>query len=116
MITSNNLIHANTETFDQEVLQSNQPVVVDFYADWCAPCRILAPVFQRLAEEYSGRVKFVKVNIDDEIPLADRFGISGIPALVFFKDGAVVDSAVGLLPPGELMGKLNRVAGVPISY
>jgi thioredoxin 1 len=113
MITkSSNLISATIHNFDEEVIRSRQPVVVDFYADWCSPCKILAPVFQRLAEEYAGRLKFVKVNVDEEIPLADRFGISGIPALVIFKDGAIVDSVVGLLPPGELMEKLDRVAGI----
>ena len=109
--TSNNLIRATTQSFNQEVLQASQPVMVDFYADWCAPCKMLAPVFERLAEEYSGRVKFVKVNVDDEGPLAQQFNISGIPALVLFKDGAVFDSVVGLVPPAELKKKLDRLAG-----
>ncbi len=113
MITkSSNLISATIHNFDGEVIRSRQPVVVDFYADWCSPCRILAPVFQKLSEEYAGRLKFAKVNVEEETPLADRFGISGIPALVFFKDGAIVDSAVGLLPPGELMEKLDQLAGI----
>jgi thioredoxin 1 len=117
MITkSENLIHATIHNFDTEVLRSKQPVVVDFYADWCAPCKMLAPVFQRLAEEYAGRLKFAKVNVDEEAPLADRFGISGIPALVFFKDGAMADSVVGLLPPGELLEKLDRLAGTPANF
>jgi thioredoxin 1 len=111
MITENqNLIQAKARTFDEEVLQSRVPVVVDFYADWCAPCRMLSPVLQRLAGEFEGKLKFVKVNVDEEISLANRFRISGIPALFFFRDGHPVDSAVGLLPPEELRNKLNRLA------
>jgi thioredoxin 1 len=111
MITENsNLTHATTETFDLEVLQSNLPVVVDFYADWCAPCRMLVPMLQRLSVEFEGKVKFVKVNVDEEISLANRFKISGIPALFFFRDGNLVDNVVGLLQPEELRIKLNRLA------
>jgi len=110
MITkNNNLIHGTAKNFDQEVIGSDLPVVVDFYADWCAPCKMLAPVFQRMAEEYAGRARFVKVNVDEEASLAARFGISGIPTLILFKDGAVADSITGLLPPEEIKTKVNRL-------
>jgi thioredoxin 1 len=110
MITKkNNLIHGTTKNFDQEVIGSDLPVVVDFYADWCAPCKMLAPVFQKMAEDYAGQARFVKVNVDEEASLTDRFGISGIPTMIFFKDGAMADSATGLLPPEEIMAKVNRL-------
>jgi thioredoxin len=107
--TNTNLIHATSETFDREVLQSDRPVVVDFYADWCGPCKMLAPAFERMAEENAGRVKFVKVNVDEENGLAARYGISGIPTLVFFKNGQVADSVVGLLPPVVLQEKVQAL-------
>jgi thioredoxin 1 len=94
-------------TFDERVLRSTLPAAVDFYADWCGPCKMLAPQLERLAEEYRGRLEVFKVNVDDEGDLAVRFGISGIPTLVLFRDGRPADTVVGLLPPGLLKEKIE---------
>jgi thioredoxin 1 len=85
-----------TETqFEREVLQSDLPVVVDFYADWCPPCRAVAPVMEQLAQEYQGRVKVVKVNVEKEQRLAQRYQILSIPTILFFKNGEPVDGVLG---------------------
>lgn len=95
--------------FGSEVLQSGQPVLVDFYADWCGPCRMLAPALNELAVAYAGRARVVKVNVDEQPEIAAHFRISGIPALMFFKDGELVDSVVGLAQPSVLRDKLDRL-------
>jgi len=95
--------------FENEVLRSDQPVLVDFFAPWCGPCRILAPLIDRLAEEFQGRAKVLKVNVEDESELADVFEIRGVPTLLLFKDGEVVDRIVGLAPPQELTSRLERL-------
>jgi thioredoxin len=108
--TNEKLNHVTADSFESDVVKSDLPVAVDFYADWCGPCKMLAPQFERLAEEYAGRVKFVKVNVDEEGELASRFGISGIPTLVFFKSGRVEDSVVGLPPVTTLKSKLDLLS------
>ena len=82
-------------TFEAEVLKSDVPVVLDFWAEWCPPCRALAPTFEELAERYEGQVKFVKLNVDDNQSVPQRFGIKGIPTLVFFDGGREVERVVG---------------------
>ncbi len=89
-------------TFENEVLKSNIPVLVDFWAPWCAPCKMLTPTVESLAAEYDGKMKFAKVNVDDNQDLAVQFGIRGIPALLLFKDGKVVNTMVGLKPKDEI--------------
>jgi thioredoxin 1 len=96
-------------TFEQEVLKSDVPVVVDFWAPGCGPCRQIAPLLDQLAQEYAGRVKIVKVNVDDERSLAIRYGVMSIPTLIFFKQGAAVDQSVGLLPKDHLARKLEAL-------
>lgn len=99
-----------TEDFAQDVLASPVPVVVDFYATWCPPCRMLAPVLDRAAEAFDGRVKVVKVNVDEEPELAARFGVSGVPTLAFVRGGRVVDQVVGVPDPQTLVAKFDRLA------
>ncbi len=96
--------------FERSVLASDQPVVVDFYADWCPPCKRLAPILDRFAVEYEGRVKFVKVNTDEQQAWAGRLGVRSLPTLVFFKDGQAVDAKLGLQHPDQLRMGLDKLA------
>jgi len=90
------------DQFDQEVRQASLPVVADFFATWCPPCKALAPILDRLAAQYTGKIHFVKVNTDEAPDLAAEFGIRGIPTLLFFKNGKVVQTLVGLRSETEL--------------
>ena len=97
----------SSAVFSQEVLQSETPVLVDFFAEWCGPCRMLAPVMQELSEKYAGKVKMVKLNVDHAPELATSYGINSIPALLYFKDGQVKGSSVGFARREDLERKLN---------
>ena len=90
------------DTFTQEVLESETPVIVDFWAEWCGPCHAVAPVLDRIVEERNGEVKLVKVNIDEERALAERYGIVSIPMMILFKDGQPTATAIGAQPKGAL--------------
>lgn len=98
-------------TFDKEVLQSSVPVLVDFWAPWCPPCRAIAPSLDAIAEEYAGRAKVVKVNTDEEYDLTMRYGISNIPALLYFKDGELKDQIIGAAPQRAIAEKLAKLIG-----
>ena len=91
-----------TATFDDEVIQSDTPVIVDFWAEWCGPCHAVAPVLDKIAEERAGQLKVVKVNIDEERELADRYGIASIPTMILFKDGEPSGAVVGAQPKGAI--------------
>ncbi len=94
--------------FETVVLKSELPVLVDFWAPWCGPCRMVAPIVEELAEEYDGRVKFVKVNTDDNVRTAVAYGIRSIPTLLVFKDGQQVDQVIGFRPKGDLQRSLEK--------
>lgn len=95
------------ENFEQEVLNSDIPVLVDFYADWCGPCKMLAPVIEELAKEYEGKVKIGKLNVDEEQNSSKKYKVMSIPTLIFFKDGEEVDKLVGMLSKTQLVEKLE---------
>jgi thioredoxin 1 len=99
-----------TTTFEQEVIQSDKPVIVDFWAEWCGPCHAVSPVLERIAEERKDELKLVKVNIDDEQQLAMRYGIASIPTIVLFKDGAPAAAAIGAQPKAALERALGLAA------
>lgn len=113
MDKKSNVIHTTVQDFERDVIRSEVPAVVDFYADWCGPCKMLAPHLEKIADEYEGKVRIVKVNVDEETELAERYGISGIPTLIFFKDGRPAETVVGLLQPWMLKEKLNGLAARP---
>lgn len=98
------------DNFDRDVLRSNVPVVVDFSAAWCGPCRLLAPVLERVAEGYRGRVNFLQVDVDGEPELAERFAVNSVTTLAFFRNGRPVDRHEGLIDPRLLLLKLDRLA------
>ena len=98
-------------TFDQEVLSSDKPVIVDFWAEWCGPCHAVSPILDRIAEERSDELKLVKVNIDEEQALAERYGIASIPTIVLFKNGEPAAAAIGAQPKGAIEKQLGLEAG-----
>jgi thioredoxin 1 len=103
------VLEVSDATFDQEVLQSEQPVLVDFWASWCGPCKAIAPSVEAVAAAYAGRLKVTKVNVDQNGAAPSRFGIRGIPALLFFKGGKVADQIVGFVPQDVIEEKVQRL-------
>jgi thioredoxin 1 len=99
---SERIIHVTDETFEQEVLKSNDPVLVDYWADWCGPCKMIAPVLDEIAEEYDGKIKVAKLNIDENPNIPPRYGIRGIPTLMLFKEGEVEATKVGAVSKSQL--------------
>jgi len=104
-----NVQQIQSHQFEQEVLRASEPVWVDFFATWCPPCRVIGPILDQLSQEFAGQIKFVKVNVDEAPDLAYRYGITGIPTLILFQNGQIVDTIVGLLPPDALRQRLNSV-------
>ena len=108
-ISSPSVIHLDEGTFDQALRDSNVPVLVDFWATWCAPCRMIAPVLEEIAEEQTEAVRIVKVDADNNPELSNRFGIRNIPTLLFFKGGELKDQVVGLTSKADLISRLNAL-------
>jgi len=100
-------LELNEANFDAEVLQAKQPVLVDFWAPWCGPCRSMAPIIDELSNDFSGRVKVAKVNVDQNQGLAGRYGVMSIPTLLMFKDGKIAGQVVGYTPKNVLAQKLE---------
>ena len=105
---SNAIIYSNSANFGKDVLQSDKPVLVDFYADWCPPCQMIAPSLELLADEYQGKAKIVKINIDENEQTPTQFGVRGIPTLMMFKNGENVATKVGAMAKGQLVAFINE--------
>ena len=108
-MTGLGVFEVSDATFDQEVLKSEQPVLVDFWAVWCGPCKAIGPTVEGVAASYAGKLKVVKVNVDENGATPSRYGIRGIPALLFFKGGKVTDQIVGFVPQDVIDEKIKRL-------
>jgi len=104
---SENIVYLSDADFEADVLKSNIPVLVDYWAEWCGPCRMIAPILEEIAKEYAGRVKVAKLNIDENPGTPPKYGIRGIPTLMLFKDGAVAATKVGALSKSQLASFLD---------
>ena len=109
-MAATNIINLTQDNFSKEVLESPTPVLVDFWAEWCGPCKMIAPVLDELAEEYDGRVRIGKVNIDNEQGLAAEYGVRAIPTLLLFQKGQVAEQIVGLKSKRDLKNTFDKVA------
>ncbi len=107
---TNQVQTTNRDTFEQDVISSDRPVLVDFYADWCGPCGVIGPIVEELATEYDGQIEVRKVNVDDNPELTRRFGIRGIPTLILFKDGEPAETVVGVVTKSALAEVIDRHA------
>jgi len=107
-MASDKVVHFSDDSFENEVLKSTTPVLVDFWASWCAPCKAISPVVDGLADEYDGKVKIGKLNVDENPATPGKYGVRGIPTLILFKDGKVVDQVVGAVPKNQLEGLIKK--------
>ncbi|MCM1002865.1 MAG: thioredoxin [Candidatus Gastranaerophilales bacterium] len=98
----------NTENFDKEVISHNGVIVVDFFANWCGPCRKLGPILEEVEQELSSKVKFAKINTDDNLEMAKKYQVSGLPTLMVFKDGEAVERMVGLMPKSSIITNIEK--------
>lgn len=103
------VLHITDENFDQEILKSDIPAMVDFWAEWCGPCKMIGPIIEELAEEYKGKIKIAKMNVDQNQKTPAKFGIRSIPTLIFFKNGEVVDVIIGAQPKEILKSALEKL-------
>ncbi|MGC1679254.1 MAG: thioredoxin [Candidatus Binataceae bacterium] len=107
-MSSDKVVHVTDGNFEQEVLKSSTPVLIDFWAPWCGPCKAIAPIVDELATQYEGRLKVVKMNVDDNQDVPARYGIRGIPNLIIIKDGQVKEQIVGAVPRGHLVKAVDH--------
>jgi thioredoxin 1 len=107
---SEHMITVSEKDFEQVVLQAKQPVLVDFWAQWCGPCRMIAPMLERLAEKYTGKVTFVKINVDENQELAQKYNVRGIPTLILFSSGHIVGTNVGAMTEAKLISFIDEHA------
>ncbi|AJF05629.1 thioredoxin [Geoalkalibacter subterraneus] len=107
-MANDKVIQLSDDSFENEVLKSSTPVLVDFWASWCAPCKAISPVVDGLADEYDGKVKIGKLNVDENPATPGQYGVRGIPTLILFKDGQVVDQVVGAVPKNQLEGLIKK--------
>ena len=105
------IVEVTTSSWDQEVLKAEGLVLVDFWAVWCGPCRMIAPTVEEIAKEYAGKLKVCKLNTDENSDIASKYKIMGIPTLMFFKDGEKVDQVVGAVPKPQLKAKIDQLIG-----
>ena len=104
-----NILEFTDAEFDSDVLSSETPVLVDFWAEWCGPCRTIGPIVEEIANEYSGRIKVGKMNVDHNPEVPPKYGIRSIPSLLIFKDGAVSDQIVGAVPKNNIISVIDRI-------
>lgn len=109
------VFEVNDATFEQEVLQSEKPVLVDFWAAWCGPCKALAPIVDEIAKDFDGQLKVMKMDVDRNSATPMRFGIRGIPALLIFKGGRLADQIVGYVPKETISQSVNKIVAAPVS-
>jgi len=109
MAENDNLVKLNGENFNSEVRESSEPVIIDFWAEWCGPCRMMAPVFEELSSEYKGKLKFAKLNTEEHPEIAGEYGIQGIPCLIVTKKGEEVDRIVGFGPKDMIKSKIDSI-------
>jgi len=103
-------IHATDASFEEEVLKATGPVLVDFWAEWCGPCRMVGPILEEISTEKAGKLKVVKVNIDESPATPDKYGVRGIPTLMVFKDGKILETKVGAMAKSAITAWLDKVA------
>ena len=103
------ILEIDDSIFDAEVLKSDKPVLIDFWAPWCGPCRAISPLVEQLAGEFGNKIKFVKCNVDDNPISPGKYGIRSIPTLMFFKDGSVVDQVIGMVAKSKLEEVINKI-------
>jgi thioredoxin 1 len=103
------IVHVNDENFEKEVIKSEQPVIVDFFAEWCGPCKMMAPIFEEVSAKFDGKVKFAKLDLDEANETAGKYGVMSIPTLIVFKSGEVSETMVGLQDPDSLEDKAKSL-------